>query len=309
MMATPKPPQLTSSAAIDTHKWRFGYGSNLGLKTLREKKQLSVKSYHVGTIKGYELYFMKGLNEYVEPAWAAIRPSPHAELHGSAFLIPNAEADGLDKQEGGYNVVDVAFTTYDGEVFNVGLYVPKKPFVEGVSSEATPSYRYLKLLKDGAREGGLAQHWLNMLDSVEHYTTPTHVRQKTLQLIEEFHSDETRKDELWSAEKLARHDGSDPENFPTCTSIKQYVVQIDKKAWIFQSWKGHNITRRNLSQFNGKSVDANDIRHDEPGYRPLPKLCDCSEGEREYLMQSLEGQLHRGAVIVAQLEPFLADQR
>ncbi|KAL7490830.1 hypothetical protein ACHAWT_000437 [Skeletonema menzelii] len=305
-MSVPPPPTTTAAAA--THKWRFGYGSNLGLKTLREKKQLSVKSYHVGTIKGYELYFMPGLNEYVEPAWAAIRPSPHAELHGSAFLIPNDEADGLDKQEAGYNVVDVAFTSYDGEAFNVGLYVPKKPYVEGVSSEATPSYRYLKLLRDGAREGGLAEHWLDMLDSVEHYTTPSHVREKTLQLIEEFHSDESRRDELWSAEKLALHDGSDPDNFPTCTSIMQYVVQIEKKTWIFGSWKGHNVTRRNLCQFNGKSLDANDIRHDEPGYRPLPKLSDCSDEEREYLMQSLEGQLHRGGVIVAQLQPFLADQ-
>lgn len=61
-------------------------------------------------------------------------------------------------------------------------------------------------------------------------------------------------------------------------------------------------------QFNGKSLDANDIRHDEPGYRPLPKLRDCSEGEKEYLMQSLEGQLHRGSRLVAQYEPFLADQ-
>ena len=57
---------------------------------------------------------MRGINEYVEPAWAAIRQSPHAELHGSAFLIPNDEADGLDRQEAGYNVVNVTFTSYDG---------------------------------------------------------------------------------------------------------------------------------------------------------------------------------------------------
>jgi hypothetical protein len=254
------------------------------------------------------LDFMPGLNEYVEPAWAAIRPSPHAELHGSAFLIPNAEADGLDRQEGGYNVLDVTFTTYNGEVVeNVGLYVPKKPFVEGSSLEAIPSYRYLKLLKDGAREGNLAQHWIDKLDSSEHYITPPRVRDLTLQWIKEFHAS-AHKDEVWSAEKLAHHDGSDPDNFPTCMSIMQYVIQIGKERWIFGSWKGHNITRRNLLQFNGKSLDANDIRHDEPGYRPLPKLCDCSDEEKEYLMQSLEGQLHRGGKIVAQYEPFLADQ-
>eukprot|EP00816_Leptocylindrus_hargravesii_P008547 CAMPEP_0196820472 /NCGR_PEP_ID=MMETSP1362-20130617/75429_1 /TAXON_ID=163516 /ORGANISM="Leptocylindrus danicus, Strain CCMP1856" /LENGTH=256 /DNA_ID=CAMNT_0042199373 /DNA_START=298 /DNA_END=1068 /DNA_ORIENTATION=- len=252
---------------------------------------------------------MPGLNEYVEPAWAAIRPSPHAELHGSAFLIPNTEADGLDRQEAGYNVLNVTFITYDGEVVeNVGLYVPKKPYVEGSGSEGIPSYRYLKLLKDGAREGNLASDWLDKLDAFEYYVTPAHVRAKTLQWISKFHSDETCKDELWTAEKLAQHDGSDPNNFPTCTSIMQYVIQINPERWVFASWKGHNITRRNLLQFNGKSLDANDIRHDEPGYRPLPKLCECSDDEKEYLMQSLEGLLHFGGRIVAQYEPFVADQ-
>jgi hypothetical protein len=48
-----KPP--TPTANTTTHKWRFGYGSNLGLKTLSEKKNLSVARYCVGTIKGYEL--------------------------------------------------------------------------------------------------------------------------------------------------------------------------------------------------------------------------------------------------------------
>ena len=48
------------------------------------------------------------------------------ELHGSAFLIPNDEADGLDKQEAGYNIQSVQFTSYGGEVVNVGLYVPKE---------------------------------------------------------------------------------------------------------------------------------------------------------------------------------------
>lgn len=53
--------------------------------------------------------------------------------------------------------------------------------------------------------------------------------------------------------------------------------------------EGNNITRRNLLQ-----IHTNDIRYNEVGYRPLSKLCDCSEGEREYLMQSLDAQLHRG---------------
>lgn len=233
---------------MTTHKWRFGYGSNLGLKTLREKKNLNPKRYLVGTIRGWELYFMRGLNEYVEPAWAAIRPheggGDWGELHGSAFLIPNEEADGLDGQEGGYNVHPVTFTSYDGEVVeNVGLYVPKKPYVKGESKEGIPSYRYLKLLRDGAREGGLARHWIEHLDSFEHYVTPPSVRAQTLQWIKEFHADGSRKDEVWSAEKLSKHDGSHPD-FPVHTSIMGYVVRVSPDVWVFPSWKGHDITRR-----------------------------------------------------------------
>ena len=48
----------------------------------------------------------------MEPAWASIRRKPHpdgdeaaAQLHGTAFLIPKDETDGLDRQEGGYNVL------------------------------------------------------------------------------------------------------------------------------------------------------------------------------------------------------------
>ena len=250
------------------------------------------------------------MNEYVEPGFAAIRPATrNTELHGSAFLIPNEEVEGLDRQEAGYNVLNVQFTSYDGEIIeNVGLYVPKKPYIEGESKVGVPSYRYLKLLKDGAREGPLASHWIEHLDSFEYYITPPNVRSQTLQWISEFHADDERKNELWSADKLAKYDGSSSD-YPVHTSIMGYVIEVNPDIWIFASWKGHNITRRNLLQYNGKSLDTNDIRHNEPGYRPLPKMCDCTDGEKEYLMQSLDAQLHRGSRIVAQYEPFLDDQK
>ena len=188
------------------------------------------------------------------------------------------------------------------------MYVPKKPYIEGESKVGVPSYRYLKLLKDGAREGPLASHWIVHLDSFEYYITPPNVRSQTLQWISDFHADDERKNELWSADKLAKYDGSSSD-YPVHTSIMEYVIQVNPDIWIFASWKGHNITRRNLLQYNGKSLDTNDIRHNEPGYRPLPKMCDCTDGEKEYLMQSLDAQLHRGSRIVAQYGPFLDDQK
>jgi ribosomal protein S16 len=291
-----------------TDQWRFGYGSNLGLTTLRQKKNLNPKKYLVGTIAGWELYFNGGLNEHVEPGFAAVRPADADQLHGSAFLISDEEVKGLDRQEAGYNVVYVKFVSYDGEVVeNVGLYVPKKPFVKGESKEGIPSYRYLKLLRDGAREGGLADHWIKHLDSFNYYVTPPEIRTKTLQLISEFDADDERKNNLWTSAKLALHDGSNAA-YPAHTSILGYVLEINPEIWVFSSWKGHNITRRNLLQYRGQSLDASDIRYNEYGYRPLPKLSDCTAGEREYLMQSLDSQLHRGSKIVGSFVPFLADQ-
>jgi hypothetical protein len=63
-----------------------------------------------------------------------------------------------------------------------------------------------------------------------------------------------------------------------------------------------------LIHFNGKSVDAGDIRLGEEGFWPMPKLSDCSDEEREYLLQNLETLLHYGGKIVAQLKDFLDDQ-
>jgi hypothetical protein len=60
----------------------------------------------------------------------------------------------------------------------------------------------------------------------------------------------------------------------------------------------HNITRHNLLQYRGQSLDANDARHNESGYRPLPKLSEYTDGEKEYLMQSLEGCTRSGAAIL-----------
>ena len=262
----------------------------------------------MGTIEGWQLYFMPGF-KCVEPGWAAIRPhlEGKSELHGSAFLIPDDEADGLDRQEGGYDVLPCKFTSYDGEcIEDVGLYVPKN----GMSTieEGTPSLRYLRLLQNGAREGGLSDEWIRLLDSFPHYVTPTEVRAQTELWISEFQADPDRKDEVWTAEELSKYDGSDP-SLPRHTSVMEYVVEIDDKCWVFSSWTGHNITRRNLLQFNGKSLDTNDIRHDEPGFRPLPKISDCSEEEKEYLMQNLETLLHRGSKIVGKFKPFLVDQK
>ncbi|KAL9183416.1 hypothetical protein ACHAXT_005203 [Thalassiosira profunda] len=289
------------------HVWRFGYGSNIGLETLRSKKNLNPTRHVAGSIAGWELCFKPGI-AHVEPGWAAVRPAKENEgegkVHGSAFLIPEEEAAGLDRQERGYNVLPVQFVAYDGEAIEgVGLYVPKSGWSED-AKEGTPSLRYLRLLRNGAREAGLCEEWIRHLDSVPHYVTPPEVRGQTERWIAEFHADPEKKDEVWTAEELSKHDGSNAE-YPAHVSARGYIVRVNPEKMVFSSWKGHAIERRNLLQFNGKSLDTGDIRCGEPGFRPLPDLACCSEEEKEFLLQNLESLLHGGGVIVARLEDFV----
>lgn len=290
--------------------WRFGYGSNIALSTLRNKKNLNPRRHVVGTIRGWSLTFSQGI-PHVEPGFATIRPMDEdgdGMLHGSAFLIPKEEADGLDRQERAYRVLPCRFEAYDGEIIErVGLYAPKKDFSgEDKPKVGTPSRRYLGLLQQGAREAGLAKEWIEKLDSFEYYTTPGEVRSKTIQWIQEFHADPDRRDEVWTVDELMKHDGSD-EKHPAHVAVMQYVVNVNEVSWVFGSWKGHCVTRRNLLHLNGQSVDKWDIRPNEDGFRPLPKVSDCSDEEKEYLLQNLETLLHRGGIIVARLKECIDD--
>jgi hypothetical protein len=63
------------------------YGSNIGLKTLQEKKNLNPSRFLAATIKTWELYFSPGI-PHVEPGFAAVRANPDAILHGRAFSFP-----------------------------------------------------------------------------------------------------------------------------------------------------------------------------------------------------------------------------
>ena len=287
--------------------WRFGYGSNIGLETLRTKKNLHPSRYLAGTIEGWELHFESGnfCLPFVEPAWACVRSNPDCKVHGSAFCIRQEEADALDTQERGYQVVPSRFVAYSGEVVEeVGLYVPPSSFSR---EEGAPSLRYLRLVQKGAREAGLSQEWIQRLDGVKFYTTPPEIRRQTERWISEFHSDPARRDRRITAEALARMDGRN-NGRPACTSIIGYVVEIPADCLVIPSWKGHTITRRILLHWNGKSLDRNDIRFGQPGFRPLPKLEGCTKEEKEFLFQNLDSLLHRGGTIVARLQDFLDDQ-
>eukprot|EP00040_Diaphanoeca_grandis_P028691 m.166564 g.166564 ORF g.166564 m.166564 type:complete len:345 (-) comp31431_c0_seq1:94-1128(-) len=315
--------------------WRFGYGSNIALSTLRTQKNLDVRRHLVGIIQsttvgsrsyGWDLYF-SGFGGHVEPAYARIRPvllpeqtlnrsERASELHGSAFLIPKHEAERLDSQERGYNVLPSRFVSYDGEVVDVGVYAPKRYFNESgeltipdpkdTQNHQAASLRYMRLIQQGAREAGLSDSWIAKLDAFPHYITPMDVRRQTLCCIEEFHSDPKRKDVRWTMQHLSKHDGSNGKEHPVHVAVMQYIIKVEAKGRLNTSWKGHCITRNRLLYFRGEN--ASDVRWNAEGFRPLPRQDECTAEEMEYLLQSLETLLHgNDGVIVALLKECIED--
>jgi hypothetical protein len=276
----------------------------MSVENLRRKKNLRPARHFTGRIRGWRLAFdLPGL-PFLEPAFACVRPGADDEVHGLAFEIPSDEAEGLDRQEGGYDVVPVPFEAYDGTVIDaIGLYVPKAG--RGRPGAALrPSLRYLRLLRRGAREAALDREYLRRLDAIEPYVTPPQIRAQTRASIADFESDPDRRDAVWTAETLGQFTGTEDRR-PAHTASLGYVVRVEAA---FRSWRGHTITRRNLLHFRGESVDRNDLRFGDEGFAPLPRVADCSSEEIEFLHQNLDHLIQRGGVIVGRLREFLDAQ-
>jgi cation transport regulator ChaC len=260
---------------------RFGYGSNMSVDNLRKKKNLDVGFSAPGIAHGWELGFFSAI-AHVEPAFAMAQEAPNGQLHGLVFEIPSAQAEALDKQEKGYDVVVVPVHLYDGRVINAGLYSRQN----GSDPEALPSLRYARLLAKGAREAGLAEDYATQLEQ-RFYVTPPQVRAITLAAIEA-----AAESPLLSMDEVA---GS----IPPRTSLMGMVVEVEPP---FASWKNHDITRRNLIHFRGLSVDTMDVRYGQPDFFPLPR--PQTNEETEYLWQNLDCLIHRGGKIVGRLREW-----
>ena len=114
--------------------WKFGYGSNMGQKFLREKKGLNPLDYRRTVLKGFDLFFPSGMGiDFVEPCFSTMKVNDEGEVHGVSTLFSIEDAEKLDKQEQGYNIKVFSVKLYPGETvegsdsIDVEVYVPKQP--------------------------------------------------------------------------------------------------------------------------------------------------------------------------------------
>jgi cation transport regulator ChaC len=147
--------------------WYLAYGSNMHHSAFRERRGMCPTEWRVGRIQGYRLRFNLEGRPIGRAAPANICPDPDGEVWGVLYRITRRELLRLDSTEGvpgrHYRHILVPAEDLDGNMVTAVTYMAR-----GKDTDGAPSFRYISLLRDGARAHGLPMAWLQFLDSVKH---------------------------------------------------------------------------------------------------------------------------------------------
>lgn len=151
----------------DEPVWYFAYGSNMHDSAFRERRRMQPSEWRIGRVRGYRLRFNIGGRPKGRAAPANIEADPGSEVWGVLYRITLRELVRLNATEGvpGPRYQPVLLATED----NAGETVMAVGYVaEGEAHDGNPSLRYITLLREGARQYGLPEHWITHLESVRH---------------------------------------------------------------------------------------------------------------------------------------------
>ena len=276
--------------------WKFGYGSNMSQQNLRQKKQLNPLGSRRTVVRGFSLSFPAGRGiDFVEPAFATLKRDPEGEVHGVSCLLCRTDADSLDRQEGAYGIEVCRARVYDddaSESLDVEVYVPGRPLPRD-HPEGCCSQRYKDLLVRGAVENDLDAAWIAKLRALPVYTPS----QSTLSMRAALPAPSELPQ--MSIEQLRAHNGSGRDCLVSACGF------IFKHTPIFSSYRGRDVTFRNLLHLRGINIDAND----DGGQSPFPNLAQLTSAELEYCLQNRDRLMHKSeGGPVAVLREFWEEQ-
>jgi len=147
--------------------WYFAYGANMHDSAFRDRRGMRPLEWRAGRIAGFRLRFNLEGRPKGKAAPANISADSQAEVWGVLYRISRRDLVRLNASEGipgwRYRPVDLAAEDRHGNPLRVVTYIARGKEVDG-----NPSLRYITLLREGAVAHGLPDHWLRVLDSVEH---------------------------------------------------------------------------------------------------------------------------------------------
>jgi cation transport regulator ChaC len=140
----------------------FAYGSNMLEKQMRERCK-SVNKIGNGVLRNYKIVFNRK-GSYHDGAVASIERSDGGQLWGVIWKIRVSELLELDKIEDpeAYKREKVVVSTQDGTTYSCHAYVAIPQ-----TAELRPDDQYLKTVIEGAKEAGLPDDYIRLLESLK----------------------------------------------------------------------------------------------------------------------------------------------
>lgn len=281
--------------------WKFGYGSNMSQDYLRTKKLLNPLESRRTILQGFALSFPLGRGiDFVEPSFATLKRDPDGFVHGVSTLFSIVDARELDRQEG---VVEGG-RTYSLEVcpaleyetnlkMHVEVYVPKNP-LPLEHPEGCCSARYRNILVRGAEENQLSAEWISKLQALQIYAPSGET------LAQRAKQPSPGSLPSMTIAELKKYDGSN-EGYPVYTSACGYIFHHTP---IFSSYRGRDVTYRNVLHVRGVNLDNND----DGGKSPFPCLSKLASEELEYALQNRDRFISKSEGAIAVLREFWEEQ-
>ena len=277
--------------------WTFGFGSNMSVANVENKKGHKVLDHEVGVVKGYKMCFNIGAMSKVEPAFAnAIKASENDEIHGVAIKISEEDMAALDAQERAYDKIAVTVEGYSGrKIENCSMYTNTKANFLPLERQ-TPSSRYLNLLIRGALEADLNQGYIEKLRATKTYVAndETKAIRKALPQPESLQPFTVEQLFATKSESLGTQtDTGMKSGEHAYVAVLGYVIKMPRNKCFFSSHLGRDLSARSLRHFRGEPLDKND----DMGRPPYPILDKIKPEEVEYLYNWLDHYLEKGEVI------------
>jgi 2-hydroxychromene-2-carboxylate isomerase len=149
----------------DDSLWYFAYGSNMSHGTFAGRRGISPLATRWGWLAGHRLVFDLPIGPG-ERACANVVPDDGARLAGVLYRITVEQAEHLDRTEGVpngvYARIPIEVLADDGQRIAAFTYRSTRG-----ETGRKPSARYLGLLLDGARAGGLPAEYVRWLEGFD----------------------------------------------------------------------------------------------------------------------------------------------
>ena len=162
----------------------YAYGSNMSSGIfVHGFRKMNPSSAERAILRGYRLAFSEAGIPFFEPAFANVEEDEAALVEGVLYRITEKEMDDLHISEGGraYNIIHVPVVGDMSGSVEAQVFQSKHP-AHGLH----PSKRYIDILIDGAREHGLSEAWVTMLENTSYVdrTAFLHIRKPVFTFIQ-----------------------------------------------------------------------------------------------------------------------------